>query len=55
MNQISQPPKEPKPNTQHDWIGIAAGRVCSRCGIAQMKGEFDDPGPCPGARPARAV
>jgi len=55
MSQISKPSNEPTPNTRHEWMEIAAGRVCNRCGTAQVKGEFHDSGPCPGARPAEAV
>jgi len=55
MMDVSQPPQEPTPNTRHEWMEIAAGRVCSRCGMAQIKGEFSDAEPCPGTRPAEAV
>jgi hypothetical protein len=30
----------------HRWIGIAAGRVCTECKLAQANGQFDDKVPC---------
>jgi hypothetical protein len=44
----------------HHWQMIAAGRICTRCRLAQAKDEFDDNAPCPkdgdelddGGRPA---
>lgn len=34
----------------HNWQMLAVGRICTRCRLTQVKGEFDDDVPCPADR-----